>query len=157
MTEPTLIWICAAHNPAFRCGGWAYVREVGGQLSGAAGGERYTSARRMALAGLTASLRGLPAGAAVRVETTSGELAGLAGALAGTAPPEEDLDLWAALLAAAMGRRLTLARVAAEPRTPCAFATAWAELGMDKAKAAGAFAAVIPKPNLAKVAGLALR
>jgi hypothetical protein len=44
--------------------------------------------------------------------------------------------------------------VAAEPRTPCAFAAAWAELAMDKAKATGPFSAAIPKPNLAKAPGL---
>ena len=38
MTEPTEIWICAAHHPAFRCGGWAFVRRIKGQLSGVAGG-----------------------------------------------------------------------------------------------------------------------
>ena len=34
---------------------------------------------------------------------------------------------------------------------PAAFAQAWANLAMDKAKAAGAFTAAIPKPNLARV------
>ena len=43
-----------------------------------------------------------------------------------------------------------LVRVAAGPRTPTAFAAAWAELAMDKAKATGPFAAAIPKTNLAK-------
>jgi ribonuclease HI len=158
MTEPTEIWICAAHHPAFRCGGWAFVRRLKGQLSGTAGGERYTTARRMALAGLVSALSDLPAGeTAVRVETTSPELSTLTRVLAGRGEEEEDLDLWAQVLTAAKGRRIELARVAAEPRTPSAFATAWAELAMDKAKAAGAFTAAIPKPNLAKAPGLAPR
>lgn len=154
MTEPIQIWTCAAHHPAFRCGGWAFVRRVEGQVSGVAGGERNTTARRMALAGLAAALRDLPTGQGpVRIETTSAELAGLAGVLTRrTAPdePDEDKDLLAPILDAAKGRRLELVRVAAGPRTPTAFAAAWAELAMDKAKATGPFAAAIPKTNLAK-------
>jgi len=158
MTEPTEIWICAAHHPAFRCGGWAFVRRIKGQLSGVAGGDRYTTARRMALAGLAAALRDLPAGETdILVETTSPELSTLARVLAGRGEEEEDLDLWAQVAAAAKGRQVALARVAAEPRTPCAFTSAWAELSMDKAKAAGPFTAAIPKPNLAKAPGLAPR
>jgi hypothetical protein len=154
MSDTATIWICAAHHAAFRCGGWAFVREVQGQVSGAAGGERATTARRMALAGLAAGLRDLPAGeTAVSVRTTSGELASLPQVLAGTVSPEADLDLWAQIAAGAKGRRLALLRVAAEPRTASAFAAAWAELAMDKAKATGPFSAAIPKPNLAKALG----
>jgi ribonuclease HI len=161
MTNPIRLWTSAAYHPAFRCGGWAFVREAGGQLSGGAGGERYTSAGRMALAGLAAGLRDLPAGAApLAVSTSSPELAAFAGVLArlgqaGAAnSPDEDIDLWAQILAAARGRAVGLIRAAAEPGTPGAFTAAWAELARDKAKATGPFAAAIPKANLAKVAGL---
>jgi hypothetical protein len=37
-----------------------------------------------------------------------------------------------------------------EPRSPTAFAAAWAELARDKAKMTGAFSAPIPRTNLAK-------
>ena len=40
--------------------------------------------------------------------------------------------------------------------SPTGFAAAWAELARDKANAQGAFVSAIPKPNLAKVAGLPL-
>jgi ribonuclease HI len=159
MTEPIRIWTCAAHHPAFRCGGWAFVRAGQGPVCGAAGGERNTTARRMALAGLATALRDLPpgAGGGIDVATTSAELAALAGVLAGGAAPdaaEGDLDLLARIQAAAAGRRIAVSRVALDRTNPTAFAAAWAELAMDKAKATGAFSAAIPKPNLAKVPGI---
>lgn len=161
MTSPIRIWTSAAWHPAYRCGGWACVRTAAGQVSGAAGGERYTTASRMALAGLAAALRDLPApgqGAdTISVLTSSAELAAFAGVLAGqaqAAAPDEDLDLWAQILTAAKARRLTLARAPVLPGAPTGFTTAWAELARDKAKATGPFSAAIPKTNLAKVPGL---
>ena len=78
----------------------------------------------------------------------------LPGILAGRAQPEEDLDLWAQIAIAAKICRLDLVRVPVDPATPSAFAAAWANLAMDKAKAGGPFTAAIPKANLAKAPGL---
>jgi hypothetical protein len=36
------------------------------------------------------------------------------------------------------------------PKTPAAFAAAWADLAQGRAKDKGSFQAAIPKPNLAK-------
>jgi ribonuclease HI len=158
VSRPPQIWIAAAYHPAFRCGGWTWLRVAGEDVAGAAGGERNTTAQRMALAGLVSALRGLgPAASAdiVRVRTTSGELASLPDVLDGRAQPEGDLELWAQIATAARSHRLDLARVPLQPETPLAFATAWANLAMDKAKASGPFTAAIPKANLAKAPGLA--
>ena len=160
MSGPIKIWTCAAFSPVYRCGGWASVRFSQGQASGAAGGERNATASRIALAGLVAALRDLPPGEAVDIRTTSPELAAFADILAGLGTqaqaeaPIDDLDLWAQILAASAGRRLTMARVRLAPTTPTAFANAWAELARDKAKATGSFTSAIPKPNLAKIPGL---
>jgi hypothetical protein len=160
MSAPIQIWTCAAFHPTFLCGGWASVRIGPGQTAGVAGGERNTTARRTALAGLAAGLRDLPpAKDAILIHTTSPDLAGLAEVLGNLGKPtqitpaEGDADLWAQILAASAGRRLTLVRTLLEPRTPTAFTTAWAELARDKAKATGSFTAAIPKSNLAKMAG----
>jgi hypothetical protein len=69
-------------------------------------------------------------------------------------PPEEDLDLRTLLAAALAGRSWRLAVGDPKGATPAAFAAAWAQLASDKAKAGGAFAAAIPKTNLAKLKGL---
>jgi len=161
MSGSIKIWISAAFNPVYRCGGWAYVRTAQGQLTGAAGGERNTTASRTALAGLAGALRDPPPAAAIEVQTTSPELAQFAhiftrlGAPTQADGPEQDLDLWAQILAASAGRSLSLLHKPITTGTPLAFATAWAELARDKAKATGAFSAAIPKTNLAKVLGLA--
>jgi len=161
MTGTIRIWTCAAFNPAYLCGGWASVRGGGGQITGAAGGERRTTASRMALAGLAAGLRDLPPAGEIEVRTTSLELAVFADLLASggqriqTATPDEDLDLWARIITASAGRRLTLILAPLEPGGPSAFTTAWAELARDKAKTSGPFTAAIPRANLAKVSGLA--
>jgi hypothetical protein len=47
MTNPIQIWIGVAHHPAYRRGGWAFVRSIQGEVTGAAGGDRSTTARRM--------------------------------------------------------------------------------------------------------------
>jgi ribonuclease HI len=154
------IWLCAAFSPVYRCGGWASVRVHQGGRSGLAGGERNTTAGRTALAGLIAALRDLPPGAVVEIQTTSPDLAAFSGVIAGLGtqtqaiPPTEDLDLWAQIIAASAGRRLTLVHAPGATGTPLAFAAAWAELSRDKAKATGGFTAAIPKPNLAKIQGL---
>ena len=162
MTEPIHIWTSAAYHSAFRCGGWAWVRSGAGPLAGAAGGERYTTARRMALAGLVSALGDLAkTSGPIAIQTTSPELAALAGLLTGKAvrtddDADEDLDLLAKIAAATAGRSVTNKRVAREPRDPTALSGAWADLAMDKAKATGAFSSAIPKTNLAKVQGLPL-
>jgi hypothetical protein len=160
MSGTIKIWLSAVYAPVYRCGGWASVRLADGQRSGLAGGDRNTTASRLALAGLAAALRDLPLGAVVHIHTDSTELTPFAGLLAslgaptpGTAP-EDDPDLWARIVTASAGRRLALTVAAAAPTTPLAFTAAWAELSRDKAKATGAFSAAIPKPNLAKVHGL---
>ena len=166
MTSPIRIWTCAAYLPAYRCGGWAFVRVGQGQASGAAGGERHTTASRIALAGLASALRDLPPiseqplADPIRIETTNRELAGFAGFLAGLsgatqpAAPDEDLDLWARIATAANGCRLNLFQTLLDPRAPSAFAAAWADLAREQAEASGAFSSAIPKPNLAKIQGL---
>ena len=108
----------------------------------------------MALSGLIAGLRDLPAAAEVAIHTVGTELSSLAHILAGRTQPEDDLDLWAQIAAATRGRGVGVSRSAAGPDTPLGFAAAWAALAMDKAKSGGAFTAAIPKGNLAKVAGL---
>lgn len=159
MSNAIQIWTCASHHAAFLCGGWAYVRTLDGQLSGAAGGDRATTSHRMALAGLAAALADLPpmkaggAAGVVTVHTSSAELAGFA-ALAPGAGPGQGADLWAQVVKALGCRKLNLVQVSIQPKTPMAFAGAWAETARDKAKATGAFKAVIPKMNLIKIAGL---
>jgi hypothetical protein len=118
------IWLEISHHAAFRVGGWAWVRADGASLTGQAGGERGVDAERTALAGLAAALRDLKG--PIRLHSSSDLVAALA-------PPQ-----------------LEVIRTAPEAGTPTAFAAAWAELARDKAKSRGAFAAPIPKSNLAK-------
>jgi hypothetical protein len=149
---PIRLWACIAHHTAFRCGGWASVRDVGGVVTGFAGGQRNTTPRRMALAGLAAALRELPPGAPVRVETSSPELAALTGELAAArAAGDPDLDLWTQIHAAAKGRHLDLVQVPSPPETAAAFVAAWADAAMNKGKSGGLFSTAIPKSNLAKM------
>lgn len=152
MADIVRIWVETSHHAAFRSAGWAFVRRDADGLSGAAGGERHVTPERAVLAGLAEALKSLPAGAAVEVHTASADLAALpariAGFTAGEDPPSEDLDLWAQLATALKSVRILPA--ANRPGTPSAFATAWAELARDKAKATGPFRSPIPKPNLAK-------
>jgi hypothetical protein len=110
----------------------------------------------MLLTSLTSALKDLPSGH-VHIHTTDAAFARLAGKIAAGQPladketPTEDLDLWAALTTALKRHppSFTLANPATDPAA--AFAQAWADLAMDKAKAAGPFTAAIPKPNLAKL------
>ncbi|MBA4013658.1 MAG: ribonuclease H [Phenylobacterium sp.] len=157
----TAIWIQTSYHDAFKCGGWAYVRSHDKAASGQAGGERYTSPERMALAALLAALKDLPKGA-VSIQIDNAAVARTAALIAAGRPPEgdkaptENLDLWAALTAALAGRQPAFAIAAASKASPTGFAAAWAELARDKANAQGAFVSAIPRPNLAKVAGLPL-
>jgi hypothetical protein len=152
MADIFRIWIEINHHAAFRSGGWAYVVAEGSALTGAAGGERAGSAERIALAGLVEALKGVPAGA--RIEVLSASPSVIAAyrrltALVAEEPPGEDLELWAQLSTALKGRPVRFAPAASAPRTPTAFAAAWAELARDKAKTSP-FRAAIPKTNLSK-------
>ncbi len=125
------LWVEVSHHPAFLCGGWAWVLEQGGMLSGAAGGARNLNAEANERAALVAALGTAPKTPIVLLSSSTG------------------------LLALPVGdREVKRVSGSVRPRTPGAFALAWAELARDKAKAKGAFAAAIPKPNLAKIAGL---
>jgi ribonuclease HI len=155
------IWIQTSYHEAFKCGGWAYVRCHDKAASGHAGGERYTTPERIALAALVAALKDLPKGA-VAIQIDNAVVARTAALIAAGRPPQgddapaENLDLWAALTAALAGRQPAFAIAAPSKASPTGFAAAWAELARDKANAQGAFVSAIPKPNLAKVAGLPL-
>jgi hypothetical protein len=154
MSGPIRIWVEASHHRAFACGGWAFVRQDGQSLTGKAGGQRATNAERNALSGLAAALEGLPAGAAVTVASANPVILGVQRRLldlkAGRDALTDDLDLWAQLAAALRENPATITASAPQPKTPAAFAAAWAELARDKAKSIGGFQAIIPKPNLAK-------
>lgn len=153
------IWIQTSHHAAFKCGGWAYVRAAGREVAGQAGGDRYTTPDRMALTALLAALKDL-AREPVAIQLDNGAVARSAALIAAGRPPQgddaptEDLDLWAQLTAALAGGSPSFAIAGPAKTSPTGFAAAWAELARDKANAQGAFASAIPKPNLAKVAGL---
>lgn len=152
MTSQTVLWLELSHHPAFRVGGWAFVRRnPDGVLSGWAGGERRVTAERTALLALLAALKDVRGPA--RVLTAAPAIAAIPGRIAaaqgGEDPPTEDLDLWAQAMTALGRGDIELARAAADDR-PSAFAAAWAELGRDRAKDKGPFTSAIPKPNLAK-------
>ena len=147
---PIRIWLEIDHQATFRSGGWAYVLAEGSALSGAAGGERSPLAERSVLAGLVEALKGVPAGAVVELRSASPAVLAAYRRLTDDAdPPSEDPDLWAQIATALKGRSARLTPVPAAPRTPGAFAAAWAELARDKAKTKP-FRASIPKANLAK-------
>lgn len=156
MSAPVRVWLEIAPLPAFRVGGWAYVVQSAEGLGGWAGGGRQMSPERAALSALAAALQAAGDKAEVVVRSTSAVVSSvpqrIAEAHAGE-PPAEDLDLWAQLSTRLGKTKVTIARVALDPASPNAFATAWAELARDKAKG-GAFSSAIPKTNLAKVRGL---
>ena len=158
MSASVRLFVETTHHPAFRYGGWAFVREAGGAVSGTAGGERNITAARIDLTALIGALDGLPAGAAVIHSASPGVIAAARVLANPPAPgsddaPSGDLDLWARALKAANGHPLTVKPAPRAPNTPAAFCFAWADVGQDKAKASaqGRFSAAIPKPNLAKL------
>jgi len=152
------IWTAAAYHAAFRCGGWAYVREGAPELAGAAGGDRNTTLEQMAFAGLAAALKTLPkATTPVEVHTPHTELVGLSNYLKTRTTPK-DLSaeveaVWLTILHLAAVRSIQILYDPPLVKTPIAFALAWADLARDKAKAGGHFISPIPKPNLAKMPG----
>lgn len=152
------IWTAAAYHAAFRCGGWAYVREGAPELAGAAGGDRNTTLEQTAFAGLAAALKTLPkAQTPVQVHTPHPELVGLSTCLkAGAAPDDLSAEVqasWRTILHLATLRPIQIVYGPPLAKTPIAFVFAWAELARDKAKASGHFISPIPKPNLAKMPG----
>jgi hypothetical protein len=152
MAETVRIWIETSHHAAFRCGGWAFVLHDGTGLSGMAGGDRSVTPERNLLAGMAQALKDAPSWAEVRFASANPAINALPRRMAGFAaePPLLDLDLWAQLSTALAARPVAFAAAASQPRTPTAFAAAWAELARDKAKAAGPFKSAIPRTNLAK-------
>jgi hypothetical protein len=152
------IWTAAVYHAAFRCGGWAYVREGAPELAGAAGGDRNTTLAQMAFGGLAAALKTLPkAETPVEVYTPHTELVGLADHLKSRTTPSdispEVQGPWLTILHLAASRPIKIVYDPPLVKTPIAFALAWADLARDKAKASGHFISPIPKPNLAKMPG----
>ena len=153
MPAPIRIWLEVAHHGPFRIGGWAFVRDIGGEVSGTAGGQRRIEAERAGLAALAAALADLPAAGAVELITASPLVLAIPRRIAKAAEdaasaPSENLDLWAKAMTA-LGR-VSVRQGQAGAGTPTAFAAAWADLARDRAKDKGDFTAAIPKPNLAK-------
>jgi len=156
MTAPHRLFIETVWHPAFRYGGWAFVRDIGGGVTGQAGGERNTTAARIDLMAVIAALSGSAAGPVAIHSASPGVLTAARLLASPPAPgsddaPAEDLDLWAQAIKAGQGRALTVRAGANAPNTPAAFLHAWAEVGQDKAKGPGRFSAAIPKSNLAKL------
>ncbi len=156
------LWIAADHHTAFRVGGWAWVRDAAGEVSGLAGGARNTTANANALAGLIAALKTLPAGeialnfadpALARAVAALPQIAA-AGWRNAKGDPIDDQPLWLEVAAALSPRTWRAVHAPADTKTPMAFAVAWADLARDRAKAQGPFSNAIPKPNLAKIQGL---
>lgn len=158
------IWIEINHQAPYRTGGWAWLRQDGGAIAGAAGGERDVDAEAFCVHALRAALADLPEGAAVALHLSDpGLIEGVrtmsarraAGWTTADGAPDPDAGAWEAVAKTLTGRALSLVRTQpADARTPAGFAAAWAELGRDKAKTKGTFKNLIPKPNLAKVRGL---
>ena len=152
MADTVRIWIETSHHAAFRCGGWAFVAQDGAAVTGMAGGDRNLTPERNRLAGLAQALKDARPGASVQLLSADPAIAALPRRIAGfaTDPPALDLDLWAPIQVALAARPVTFAAAASQPRTPTAFAAAWAELARDKGKATGPFRSPIPRSNLAK-------
>jgi hypothetical protein len=165
-------WLAVTHHTAFRLAGWAHVSLRDGTLTGAVGGDRRISRPRANLAALDAVLRALAPeidkGGQALILTAAPDLVPLATALA--QPPAdhseavkaalepyraEDPALYARVAQAAAKGAFRVARIPPAQSIAQDFLASWAEVGLDKAKATGPFTAAIPKPNLAKLAGLA--
>lgn len=170
MSDATILHVWADGTcPSGGYGGWAFVRQRGPAISGAAGGQRRSNPRRMELAALVealaapeqdkpplvlhtasahvlASIRNLGAWRAAGWKTAEGE-----------AVP--DADLWEQL-GQALSRFGPAKVVRCDPpsmtaRDAISFVHGWASLAADKVKALPTFRATIPKPNLAKFPGRA--
>lgn len=158
------LWIEINHQAPYRTGGWAWLRQDGKAVTGAAGGQRDIDAEGFCVHALGGALADLPEGAAVAlhlseplliegVRTMSARRAADWTNAAGER--DRDAEAWAAVAKALTGRPLSLVRTQpADPRSPAGFAAAWAELGREKAKTKGTFKNAIPRPNLTKIRGL---
>ncbi|MDP2214238.1 hypothetical protein [Phenylobacterium sp.] len=158
------LWIEINHQAPYRTGGWAWLRQDGKAVSGAAGGDRDLDVEAFCVRALQTALTDLPAETAVAlhlseplliegVRTMSTRRAAGWKTEAGEDSP--DAEAWEAVAKALTGRALSLVRTQpTDARSPAGFAAAWAELGRDKAKTKGKFKNLIPKPNLAKIRGL---
>ena len=158
------IWIETNHQAPYRTGGWAWLRQDGKALAGAAGGERDLDAEGFCLRALEAAVVDLPPDKAIAlhlsdplliegVRTMSARRAAGWQDVAGA--PVPDAVVWETVAEALAGRALSLVRTQpSDARTPAGFAAAWAELARDRAKAKGTFKNPIPRPNLTKVRGL---
>lgn len=170
-------WLAISHHAAFRLAGWAHVAQTAGALAGAVGGDRRISRPRTTLAALDAVLRALAPqldkGAPNKngdalILTADPALLQFAAALALPAAEQltdaakavlepyrsEDPALYARLAQAAAKGGFRVARIPPAQTVAHDFLASWAEVGLDRAKATGPFTASIPKPNLAKLAGL---
>ncbi len=152
------LWLVATHESVHGSGGWAFARRVDGLVAGAAGGDRLSTPRRMALTALAEGLNDLPSlvgsatAAPVTLHTALADAGEILAVIAGkAAAPEADLDLWAPVLAAKGSRALILKAAPTGRDTPIAFLTAWAELTREKAMARRQFRAVLPRSNLENV------
>lgn len=158
------LWIEINHQAPYRTGGWAWLRQDGKAVTGAAGGARDVDIEAFCAHAFQASLVNLPADTAVAlhlseplmieaIRTMSARRAAGWTTEAGDLVPEA--EAWEAVAKALTGRALSLVRTQpTDARSPAGFAAAWAELGREKAKTKGTFKNLIPKPNLAKIRGL---
>ncbi len=130
------------------------MRENAGAVTGTAGGRRAIDLEHAALAGLAAALGDLGPGARAELHTASSAVlaipARIAAAEAGENAPSGNLDLWAQASTTLRRVQLVTRRADLARSGPTAFAAAWADFARDRAKDRGAFAATIPKSNLAK-------
>lgn len=164
-TIPLRIWAAGACLTG-GYGGWAFVRVRGTAASGAAGGQRKTSAPRMALAGLVEALAAPePDKAPVVLHTASAHVLTSIRSLAGwraagwkdaDGQPIPDADLWEQL-AQGLSRfgpaKIVRLDAPGTGKDAVSFVDGWASLAADKVKGVATFRAVIPKPNLAKFPG----
>ena len=156
----TRIWTGGACQgpPGHGYGGWAWLAIEGAAARGWAGGERRTTAARMALTGALEALKapeiagpvqldlGDPALIRIGADLLAREAAGWRDREGG---PIADEDLWRKL-ATAIAARAAPVSFAGAPPAPDArdFIAAWTDFASNIAKDRGPFAAAIPKPNL---------
>lgn len=158
------LWIEINHQAPYRTGGWAWLRQDGATVTGAAGGARDVDLAAFGACALEAALADLPEGAAVALHLSdAGLIDGVrtlsarraAGWVDASGVLDPQAKTWEMVAKALTGRALSLARTQpTDPRTPAGFAAAWAELARDKAKTKGTFKNAIPRPNLTKIRGL---
>lgn len=159
-----LIWIAGLASGNAGYGGWAWLKIAGAAPKGAAGGGKGFTAERAVLAGIAEALGGADEAekaAALRIHTDSALAAAVGAGLAqvkaagwamADGAPVADRDLWEKIDKALSARTGAAAFVAGTvPGVEAVFVDAWAQLAHDKVKATGAFGAVIPRVNLAKV------